>query len=72
MIKKIILVLVILLCVSCSSVDMRGRKISKYFTLKEVTYSNIAKKYGVKNASSSSEYKNIVYTAIRMDEVRKV
>ncbi|MEG0237751.1 MAG: D-Ala-D-Ala carboxypeptidase family metallohydrolase [Cetobacterium sp.] len=71
MIKKIILVLAMLLCISCSSVDMKDRKISKYFTLKEATYSRIAKKYGIKNIPSSSEYKNIVYTASRMDEVRK-
>ena len=71
MIKKIILVLIVLLCVSCSSVDMRDRKISKYFTLKEATYSSTAKKYGIKNIPSNSEYKNIVYTANRMDEVRK-
>lgn len=72
MIKKITLVLIVLLCVSCSSVDMRDRKISKYFTLKEATYSSTAKKYGIKNIPSNSEYKNIVYTANRMDEVRKV
>lgn len=71
MIKKIILILIILLCSSCSSVDMRDRKISKYFTLKEATYSNTAKKYGIKNAPSSSEYRNIVYAATRMDEIRK-
>lgn len=71
MIKKIILVLIVLLCVSCSSVDMRDRKISKYFTLKEATYSSTAKKYGIKNIPSNSEYKNIIYTANRMDEVRK-
>ena len=71
MIKKIILVLAMLLCISCSSVDMRDRKISKYFTLREATYSRTAKKYGIKNTPSSSEYKNIVYTASRMDEVRK-
>lgn len=71
MIKKIILVLTMLLCISCSSVDMRDRKISKYFTFKEATYSNTAKKYRIKNIPSSLEYKNIVYTASRMDEVRK-
>lgn len=71
MIKKIILILIMLLCISCSSVDMRDRKISKYFTFKEATYSNTAKKYRIKNIPSSLEYKNIVYTASRMDEVRK-
>ncbi len=71
MIKKIILVLAMLLCISCSSIDMVDRKISKYFTLKEATYSNTAKKYGIKNTPNNSEYKNIVYTATRIDEVRK-
>lgn len=71
MIKKIILVLAMLLCISCSSVDMRDRKISKYFTLKEATNSSTAKKYGIKNIPSSLEYQNIIYTATRMDEVRK-
>ena len=71
MIRKVMLILIMLLCISCSSVDMRDRKISKYFTLKEATYSSTAKKYGIKNIPSNSEYKNIVYTANRMDEVRK-
>ncbi|MGL5208393.1 D-Ala-D-Ala carboxypeptidase family metallohydrolase [Cetobacterium sp.] len=71
MLKKVILVLVMLLCISCSSIDIKNRKISKYFTLKEAIYSNTAKKYGIKNNPSSSDYKNILYTAIRMDEVRK-
>lgn len=71
MIKKIILALVMLLCISYSSIDMRDRKISKYFTLKEAPYSSTAKKYGLKNASSSSEYRNIVYVATRIDEIRK-
>ncbi|WP_407536432.1 D-Ala-D-Ala carboxypeptidase family metallohydrolase [Cetobacterium somerae] len=70
-IKNIILVLIMLLCVSCSSVNMQDRKISKYFRLKEAIYSNTAKKYGIKNIPSNSEYKNIIYTATRMDEVRK-
>ncbi len=71
MIKKIILILIMLLCISCSSVDMRNRKISKYFTFKEATYSSTVKKYRIKNIPSNLEYKNIVYTANRMDEVRK-
>lgn len=70
--KKAILALFVLLYVSCSSVNMKNRKISKYFTLKESTYSNTAKRYRIKNVPSKSEYRNIVYTAIRMDEVRKI
>lgn len=70
-IKKIIILLTMLLYISCSSVDIRDKKISKYFTLKEATYSSTAKKYKIKNIPSNSEYKNIIYTATRMDEVRQ-
>lgn len=69
--KKIILIIIALLCVSCSSVDIRNRKISRYFTLKEALNSNVAKKYRIQNIPSNSEYKNIIYTAGRMDEVRR-
>lgn len=69
--KKLIIV-IILLCIGCSSVDMKNRKISRYFTLKEATFSSTAKRYKIKNIPSNSEYGNIVYTAKRMDEVRRV
>ncbi|MGL5351025.1 MAG: D-Ala-D-Ala carboxypeptidase family metallohydrolase [Cetobacterium sp.] len=69
--KKIFILIILLLCVGCSSTPKRDSKISKYFTLKEATNSSVARKYGIKNIPTNSEYKNIVYTAQRMDEVRE-
>lgn len=69
--KKIMVLFILLLCMGCSSTSRRDSKISKYFTFKEATDSAIARKYGIKNTPNNSEYKNIVYTAQRMDEVRK-
>ncbi|MGL4998810.1 D-Ala-D-Ala carboxypeptidase family metallohydrolase [Cetobacterium sp.] len=69
--KKLIMLLILLLLLGCSSSSPRDSKISKYFTFKEAIHSNTAKKYRIKNIPNNSEYKNIIYAAKRMDEVRK-
>lgn len=71
--KKIIIFFLFMLCLGCSSTSSENRnsKISKYFTLEESIRSNVALKYKIKNNPSNAEYKNIIYTAKRMDEVRK-
>ncbi|MGL6023344.1 MAG: D-Ala-D-Ala carboxypeptidase family metallohydrolase, partial [Cetobacterium sp.] len=69
--KKIIILLTLLLLLGCSSSTTRDSKISKHFTFKEAIYSDTAKKYKIKNIPNNSEYKNIVYAAKRMDEIKK-
>ena len=62
--KKLMIFILLIFIMGCSSVDMSNRKISKYFTMKEATMSSTGKKYGIKNIPSKSEYKNIIMTAI--------
>lgn len=69
--KNIFIILIFFICAGCSSVNLKNRRISKYFTLKEAIYSNTAEKNRIKNIPNNIEYNNITYTAKRMDEVRK-
>ena len=70
--KQIIIGILLLFYMGCSSTNIKYRRISKHFVLKEAISSYTARKYKINNTPSSSEYKNIVYTANRMEEVRRV
>lgn len=69
--KKLIIFIILLAFIGCSSISMRNRYISRHFTLKEATYSYTAKKYGIKNIPNNDEFENILYTARRMEQVRR-
>ena len=47
-------------------------KLSKYFTLQELTASQYATRAGISNVPTGQEMTNLVYTASKMDEVRKL
>jgi putative chitinase len=47
-------------------------KLSKYFTLEELTQSQYATRKGIDNTPSGQEMTNLVSTAVKMDEVRKL
>ncbi|MGL4367639.1 MAG: D-Ala-D-Ala carboxypeptidase family metallohydrolase [Brevinemataceae bacterium] len=46
-------------------------KVSKYFTLYELTASNTAKRYGINNTPSVEEKSNLVVLSELLDEVRE-
>jgi hypothetical protein len=47
-------------------------KLSQYFTLEELTQSQYATRKGISNMPSGQEMTNLVSTATKMDEVRKL
>lgn len=69
----IILTLLIFIFSGCTAVKKRDDyKISRHFTFYEATNSSSAKKYGVKNYPSRGDFKNIKYTASRMEKIRDI
>lgn len=73
-VKKSIFTLILLFfLVGCSSVSVnRDEKLSMYFSMKEAIASSTATRYGIDNTPNWQELANIKYTAIRLDEVRRI
>lgn len=77
--KKILLVKIVTIFVltiftsGCSAgpIDKKER-ISRYFTMGEAVSSSIAKKRGISNIPNRRERMYIRYTALRLDEVRRI
>lgn len=71
--KYIYIILVVLIMVGCSSTPVdKNQKISRHFTMGDAVRSSAAKKYRIKNIPNSGERRNIIYTAKRLEEVRKI
>jgi|GEM_PF-631004 len=78
LIRPVIVFFCFLFLVGCSGLGNKGRipnheKISTYFTMGEAIHSDYAKKHGINNYPKSTAIeKNIIYTACRMDKIRKI
>ncbi len=74
--KKIIifLSLTILLsgCMFSKATIRKNEKISRYFTMGEAVHSDIAKKYKIDNTPTKQQAVNIKYTAVRLDQLRRL
>ena len=74
--KKIIifLSLTILLsgCMFSKATIRKNEKISRYFTMGEAVNSDIAKKYKIDNTPTKQQAANIRYTAVRLDQLRRL
>jgi len=76
--KPIIAILCLLSLVGCSGAGPKGRipdnqRISTFFTMGEAIHSDYAKKHGIDNYPRSTAIeKNIIYTAQRMDKIRRL
>lgn len=71
--KVVYIILILLFFTSCGKVKRRPNyKISKHFTFHEAIGSNKGKAWHLRNYPSKKNYKNIVYTARRMEKIRKI
>lgn len=72
--KKILCVLsLIFLFLGCGAVKKSGSyKISKHFTFSEATYSRKARRWHLGNYPKKDDYKRILYTARRMEDIRRI
>ncbi|MFK4785597.1 D-Ala-D-Ala carboxypeptidase family metallohydrolase [Fusobacterium sp. MFO224] len=72
--KKIICVILLAISfVGCGKVKRRsGYKISRNFTFCEATYSRRGKFFHLNNYPNKREYKNIIYIARRMEDIRRI
>lgn len=71
--KYIILILTVLFVSGCSSTTIdKKEKISRYFVMGEAVNSSIAKRRKIPNIPNGYEKMSIKYSAMRLDEVRRI
>lgn len=72
--KKIICIILLAISfVSCGKIKRRGNfKISRHFTFSEATASRKGSRYHFNNYPNKRNYRNIVYTARRMEDIRRI
>lgn len=59
-------------CMFSRATIRKDEKISRYFTMGEAVHSDTAKKYGIDNTPSKQQAANIKYTAVRLDQLRRL
>lgn len=72
--KKIICVILLAISfISCGKIKRRSEfKISRHFTFYEATYSRRGNYFHLNNYPNKKNYRNIVYTARRMEDIRRI